>query len=208
MEQLYLNHCKIQGTGAAALFSSLQKGCILHLLNVSNNAVRSAKSTMAALMTFLMHAAALEFFYIDECKISNPGGVAIGDALIKGSRVLNISARENEIGDEGARKIAVGIETNAKIRSLNLSKNNINDAGGELIARSLLRNESLGCLDISYNNLRMSTAAVIQNSIKSNCTIAKICLQGNTVLAPQLAAITHVLQKNKENRIKKKAEDL
>ena len=42
--------------------------------------------------------------------------------------------RNNDIADEGARRIGFGIENNKNIVSMNLSKNGINYAGGEIIA--------------------------------------------------------------------------
>ena len=79
----------------------------------------------------------LERLSINNCKLGDAGGIAIGEAISRSYRLKYVSAKQNAFRDEAAKSIADGIRVGTHILKLDLSNNLINDAGGELIAESL-----------------------------------------------------------------------
>lgn len=73
---------------------------------------------------------------LDSCKLGDVGGASVGEGLGRKmcGEFKHISMRNNDIADEGGKRIGHGIEGNKHIISLNLSNNEINDAGGEILA--------------------------------------------------------------------------
>ena len=72
---------------------------------------------------------------MDECELGSKGGFAMGQDLIQSQgnhlQLKSLSLKNNEIGDAGAARLAVGLEFCHTLERFNLSRNHINDSGGE-----------------------------------------------------------------------------
>ncbi|MED6232917.1 hypothetical protein ATANTOWER_004217, partial [Ataeniobius toweri] len=83
--------------------------------------------------------------------------------LSEDSILTDLSLRNNQIGDEGARLIGSALSTtksaNKNLLSLNLAFNNIRDAGAAHIAQGLRLNRTLVFLSLSNNQIGDSGAA-------------------------------------------------
>ncbi|MEQ2292043.1 hypothetical protein AMECASPLE_019105 [Ameca splendens] len=83
--------------------------------------------------------------------------------LSEDSILTDLSLRNNQIGDEGARLIGLALSTtksaNKNLLSLNLAFNNIRDAGAAHIAQGLRLNRTLVFLSLSNNQIGDSGAA-------------------------------------------------
>lgn len=91
-------------------------------LIISGNSI-SDKITLDRLCEMLWRNNNLEHFELDECQIGETGGVCIGEALIKGSKLKYLSLKSNEISDEGVSRLANGLEINKTLTDLYLGKN-------------------------------------------------------------------------------------
>ena len=139
----------------------------------------------------------LKHIEMDECEIGNQGGVAIGLALSRGSKLEYISVKKNEISDEGVTKIAASLDgSKCILRELYLNGNDINDAGGELLARSMINNNTLQKLDLSYNNLKNTTCCVFIDILKRNQFLLTLNLEGNIIASQFNQKIKELLLKN------------
>ncbi|MEQ2256281.1 hypothetical protein ILYODFUR_022707, partial [Ilyodon furcidens] len=84
-------------------------------------------------------------------------------SLCSNLSLTDLSLRNNQIGDEGARLIGSALSTtksaNKNLLSLNLAFNNIRDAGAAHIAQGLRLNRTLVFLSLSNNQIGDSGAA-------------------------------------------------
>jgi Ran GTPase-activating protein (RanGAP) involved in mRNA processing and transport len=114
--------------------------------------------------------------------LGDTGGISVGEALCRGSVLTYCSLKKNDISDDGAIRIAQGIDQDARfLKEMHLGWNEISDIGGEYLGKVLLKNTTLNKLDLSNNKLKNTTAAVFIVSLKRNKYIKLLNLDDNMI---------------------------
>ena len=68
----------------------------------------------------------------------------------------------NNIGDEGAKALAVTFETNLSLKSIGLHRNTIGDAGAKALAVMLKKNQSLESLQLDLNCIKTEAKTLLR----------------------------------------------
>jgi Ran GTPase-activating protein (RanGAP) involved in mRNA processing and transport len=145
--ELYLDSNKIGDAGFAALGTALIDNTRLAVLDLDHNPISDAG--LAALMKNMHLNKALYSLDLVSLGITDEGASAVGDFLASGSygNLTVIDMSSNDIGDEGARALANGLEKNHILCELILTGNEIGDFSAEakieeFIYRNRLRRQS------------------------------------------------------------------
>ena len=85
----------------------------------------------------------------------------------------------NQIGIEGATKIAEVLKENHSLTNLDLIENQIGNEGATKIAKSLKENRSLTNLDLSQNQIGIEGATKIAEVLKENHSLTNLYLRHN-----------------------------
>ena len=126
------------------------------------------------------------------------GRIVTGLATNTTFTTLHLSG--NDIGDEGARRVATVLakSTNTTLTTLNLSATNIGDEGAGRIATALATNSTLTRLDLYCNNIGEEGAGKIVTALATNTTLTilnlpnnKIGVEGSRRIATALARSTN-----------------
>jgi len=109
-------------------------------------------------------------------------GRALGKMIKTVSTLEELNLEDNEIGEEGATAIALGIQCEtAKLKSLNISQNIIGDNGGIAICKALMVNTTLTDLSIGANGLGLIFAKSLSATLANNSTLQTMNIVSNTI---------------------------
>ena len=81
------------------------------------------------------------------------GAKRLAEALEKNTTLNVLDLYDNNIGDKGATRIAEALEKNTSLKELYLGFNNIGDEGAKRLAEALEKNTSLNVLGLRFNNI-------------------------------------------------------
>ena len=87
-----------------------------------------------------------------------------------------------DLSDQVAAGLASALEFNATLTSLNLASNNIGDEGATKLARCLrLKNNTLKCLDLDSNKIGVAGAMQLSECLRINTALKSLCLSSNRI---------------------------
>ena len=152
---LYLNFSRnnIGCDGAATLAIGLRSNCLLQKLNLSLNKIGKIG----------IEALAREFL----------------SKSVENTALLELYLSRNNIGDDGAKALAIGLQNNTTQLKLHLSNNKIGDNGAREFAR--LQNTALLELYLSRNNIGDDGAKALAIGLQNNTTQLKLHLSNNKI---------------------------
>ena len=104
------------------------------------------------------------------------GGRLLGDLLRVNNTITKLVIKGLFMGDEGARLLAAGLESNSSLTHLNLDRNGLSDVGP--IFGALKRNTSLRHLNLSSNTLRTGWGPVVRDAVRVNLTLTELDMHG------------------------------
>jgi Leucine Rich repeat len=117
-------------------------------------------------------------------KIGDDGTIAIAKTL-QGvemeTKLRYLILSGNNIGLEGARELANGLNNNRSLRHLDLSGNCLKDSGACYILNATTDNVSLVYLDLSFNEITDDCVAAIAALLRSNRTLRCLRLSDNLI---------------------------
>ena len=103
----------------------------------------------------------------------------------------------NDIGPEGAAKIAHVLETRSLLTLVQLDSNAIGDAGATAIASALKVNSSLMFLHLYANGIGSEGAVALAEAVRINDTLAHLSLNGNDIEDDGAMALLAALRINR-----------
>jgi Leucine Rich repeat len=129
--------------------------------------------------------------------LGNEGAKAIAMALQTNSSTRSLSMKGNLFGDDGAVAIASVLNANTTLVDLALYDNSIADVGTIALADALKRNTSLQRLSLG-NMLGDEGVTAMANALKVNTTVVHLELHGNSKFGDRRAkAMAEALKVNK-----------
>ena len=149
---------------------------------MSKNDIGDDKITTGRMCETLWKNRTIQHLELEQCMMGDNAGMSIGEALMRGSALRYCSLKKNDISDDGAIRIAQGIEQDARsLQELHLGWNEISDVGGEALGKVLLKNTTLLKLDLSNNKLKNESAAAFIVSLKRNVNIKLLNIEDNMI---------------------------
>ena len=191
--KLNLAETKFLEHGGYHLFKNLIEFNAMQCLVLDYNLFGSENMSM---LGKLIRQTSLATLSLNYCKLGDPGGQAIGDALMASSSIRDIRAKKNEFRDATAKAIATAIEDDSVVERVDLSNNLINDSGGELLGLALATNRTLSFLNLRKNNLRFTSGAMFAQSMKENKTLKCLKLQKNSINMNFLETVASFIERN------------
>ena len=208
IRNLNISNCEFTAHGAEEIFRAVSATRITKLC-MSKNQIGDDKVTTGRMCETLWKNRSIEHLELDECMIRDQGGIGIGEALLRGSALRYCSLRKNDISDEGAIRIAQGIEHDGRLlKELYLGWNEISDTGGEVLGKCLLKNRVLEKLDLSNNKLKNSSATVFIVSLKRNQYIKLLNLDDNMINSQLAKKVQVFIKSNRGKATEQKNEQL
>jgi len=121
-----------------------------------------------------------------DCKYANLGDAGVADLswfLINSkNRVLrSLDLQVNNIGPEGAHRLADLLASNRAITTLDLSHNHITDLGVTGLCSALASNSTLKSLSMCANQITKRAAPSLQKLLDSNTVLTRLDLKENTL---------------------------
>ena len=108
----------------------------------------------------------------------------------------------NDVGDEGAGRLAAALATNSILITLDLSSNQVGDEGAARLAEALAINSSLTTLDLWNNEVGDEAVGRLAEALATNSSLTQVHFDSD--MNTRLLADAH-LDRNKENLEKKSA---
>lgn len=137
MLELNLSDNWIGPPGGRAIWDMLRENCFITILDVSNNPITSAPSTM----------------------------LAFSEALKNNTQIVELNLSGTLLDDSACPYLAEVLINNTRLETLNLSHNRISEKGGAILAPSIAENAYLKNLDISWNLIRGKGAKALIDGI-------------------------------------------
>ena len=119
---------------------------------------------------------------------------SISECLIN-STLCKLNLSDNKITDEGAKKLAKGIQVNVTLQKLNLSGNKITDKGAMRLAEAIQVSKTLQELNISKNWICKEGVMRIVEACTINRTLHKLVCTHNNLSKSGLAVINEYIRK-------------
>ena len=121
-----------------------------------------------------------------DCKYANLGDGGVGELcwFLINSRnkvLVSLDLQLNNIGPEGAHRVADLMTHNRAITHLDLSRNHIGDLGVEGLCKALGENTSLKKLSLRSNQITQRSRNPLQQLLESNTVLTSLDLKENTL---------------------------
>jgi len=87
-------------------------------------------------------------------------------AAVEECKVAGLDLTYNQLGNEGAEKLAAALRTNTTLTTLSLGSNKIGSAGGAAIAKALKVNTTLKLLDLIGNDLDGKAKQMVRAAVE------------------------------------------
>ncbi|XWS68940.1 hypothetical protein CRYUN_Cryun04dG0136500 [Craigia yunnanensis] len=172
IQKLQLNSVDLGDEGAKAIAELLKKNSTLRVLELNNNMIDYSGYTRLA--GALCENNTIRNLHQN----GNYGGALGANALAKGlegnKSLRELHLHGNSIGDEGVRSLLQGLSSHKGARDLYM--NDIGDEGAEKIAASLKENGTITTIDLGGNNIRAKGFGVISEALKDNTVITNVRL--------------------------------
>eukprot|EP00039_Didymoeca_costata_P030174 m.28203 g.28203 ORF g.28203 m.28203 type:complete len:291 (+) comp7982_c0_seq1:220-1092(+) len=133
--------------------------------------------------------------YLTGCGLSEDGASALTKGLRK-SNIEELYLWKNDIGDEGAAKIAQHLKHHPTLRVLYVGYNNIGDRGCLHMAKLIELSDKIETLDLRGNSIGPDGAKALAAAIAKNKSLKKLYLFNNKIDDKGAAAIQEALESN------------
>ena len=223
LTELNLSENKIQSAGMQTLARHLGDCSSLVALNVSNNEIRDDGATALAQavkthpciqrllskqnelgpdgVQQIAQCTALTEMHLDENYVGDCVGTQeeenlFTDGLVRNNVIKVISMKFTFLVDQGAMKLAAGLQTCGHLRGLDLEENQISEIGAQSLAEALQHCSSLVVLKLSRNNLGDLGAMAIAKAM-TNCKVLRyLWLQHNYIHAQAVKNVVHQMARH------------
>src|SRR3989338_6644607 len=95
------------------------------------------------------NVATLTSLNLSSNQLGDEGAGRLAEALAFNSTLTNLNLKSNNVGDKGASRLAEALATNSSLTSLNLMNNWVGDEGAGRLAEALAINSALTTLNLS-----------------------------------------------------------
>jgi Ran GTPase-activating protein (RanGAP) involved in mRNA processing and transport len=102
-------------------------------------------------------------------------------ALASNTSLQKISLPDNNISDEGVRRLAGSLKVNNTLRCIDLSGNLISKVGAKFLAEALMVNKLLEDMNLRTNSIGAKGVLSLATALKVNKTLKSIDLSGNQI---------------------------
>lgn len=197
LKVLSLAHNAITDKGMRAVVSLLETPDIyLENLNISGNVI-SAESATSIGITMCRNTS-VTTLALDGNKLRADGGKGLSESLVwriveekdPFGRVLDstlfypqslvrLKLSRNELGNEGATRVASMLAQNTTLLMLDLSHNSITDAGASAMGDALSKNSSVENLTLAYNNIGDRGMIHLATALDDNNSLSHLNIEGN-----------------------------
>lgn len=150
-----------------------------------------------AVHDLLVDANALQTLDLSCNQLGDDGAARLAEALAHNDVLLRLNLGFNKIGFKGARKLWTGLAANSRLKSLNLKGNVIGDMGTMALDVCLQTNSTLVSLDLAENHIGESGSRRIAEALKGSKGLMELMLQGNVVGNDAGVSFARALQTNK-----------
>ena len=181
--EINLGRCGISEEGCKAIGDALIVNRSLQVLDLHGNPISAGVVHIAESLN-CNHS--LREINLSDCRISEEGGKAIGDALMV-NRSLQVLDLQGNLISAGVVHIAESLNCNHSLREINLSDCRISEEGGKAIGDALMVNRSLQVLDLHGNPISAGVVHIAE-SLKCNHSLLEINLT-NCVISEEGADV-------------------
>ena len=171
---LHINNNNIGPAGCAALSGALIKNTSLEEIHMNNNSVSEDGATVIA--TTIAHNKTLKQLYIDNNNIGCSGAVSFASILTNNSSMQVLHICSNAIGENGAVAFAKHIADNKTLMELHINNNDIGPLGATAIADALASNATLEILYMNHNSIGRDGAKALAAAIECNKSVKELSL--------------------------------
>ena len=130
-------------------------------------------------------------------EIGDEGAKAIALVLMVNTSLSTLYLYGNKIGDEGAKDIALALMVNTSLSDLYLNGNQIGNEGTKDIAQALMVNTSVSTLYLRYSKIGDEGGRAIAQALMVNTSLSNLDLGGNQIGNEGGRAIREIIQRNK-----------
>lgn len=116
-----------------------------------------------------------------DCRVTDLGGKAIGDALLVNTALKELWLFNNEIGDAGGKALGDALRTNASLATLCLNENRVGDVGANSIGEALRFHTAMVELGLGRNQIGDVGATSIGEALASQTFITALNLYNNQI---------------------------
>ena len=223
-EGLILSNCQIGDGGIILLHRYLcrEKQVILVIDFMENNLTEVSLSFISDIITYchprslklgcndlacvetitkaVITSPTLKVLNLWGCGITAQGAVAISDMM---TALEELIISNNNLSDDGAKQLSVGLSKTNTLRELYINDNNIGSQGTVAIAHALTLNTSLEILNLTNNFIDEVGAIAIAEVIMENKTLIELLLYGDYTLNEESAKLLLEKLCNSNNTISK-----
>ncbi|KAL7533680.1 hypothetical protein ACHAXR_005382 [Thalassiosira sp. AJA248-18] len=135
----------------------------------------------ARLTRALAHSQTLKLLWLENNQIGVEGAGRLADALILNESIEHLFLGRNRLGDNGVGKLADALQVNQTIRSIDLHNNSIGDVAAERIAGAMMVNRSLRSVNLQRNQITDDGAGLLADALRCNNSIETLELAYNPI---------------------------
>eukprot|EP00511_Aplanochytrium_stocchinoi_P002917 CAMPEP_0204843886 /NCGR_PEP_ID=MMETSP1346-20131115/48242_1 /ASSEMBLY_ACC=CAM_ASM_000771 /TAXON_ID=215587 /ORGANISM="Aplanochytrium stocchinoi, Strain GSBS06" /LENGTH=984 /DNA_ID=CAMNT_0051983107 /DNA_START=91 /DNA_END=3046 /DNA_ORIENTATION=+ len=215
---LHLRGNKIDARGAEKIAEVLKINNTLQELNLDDNDINgtllndiydffegtakhiiSVFAMISPICTCTYKKLGIDLYSLEANEIGPEGAGRIADALKINKCLQNLNLGFNFIKDEGASRIADALKINKSLQNLNLGSNEIGDNGAVAIGNAILKNKkcALVTLHLRGNKIDARGAEKIAEVLKINNTLQELNLDDNDINGTLLNDIYALLRRNR-----------
>eukprot|EP01028_Stygiella_incarcerata_P004894 TRINITY_DN2122_c0_g1_i2.p1 TRINITY_DN2122_c0_g1~~TRINITY_DN2122_c0_g1_i2.p1 ORF type:complete len:476 (+),score=126.65 TRINITY_DN2122_c0_g1_i2:259-1686(+) len=175
LKELDLTWCGIQVEGAKGIGEMLRKNSTLMKLDLKYNDGVGDEGAIHIAEGLEMNTSLMEL-HLMHCGIRVQGAKRLGEMLEKNISLMTICLSDNEdIGDEGAIRIAEGLEVNTSLKCMGLRTCGIGSNGELRMGKMLQKNATLIKLDLQHNaGIGDEGAIRIAEALKMNTSLKEL----------------------------------
>ena len=168
--KLNLRNCDISQEGGKAIGNALMVNRSLQVLDLHGNPISAGVVHIAESLN-CNHS--LREINLSDCRISEEGGKAIGDALMVNRSLQVLDLHGNPIS-AGVVHIAESLKCNHSLLEINLTNCVISEEGADVLGSSLKENNSLQTLILRGNNLSDGGGAHLAGGLRHNNCLKRL----------------------------------
>ncbi len=187
----------VTSTGLKSITSMLDGNHNITSLDLHSNRINSEGVAVLATSHLTSPSCDLETLILaGNHDIGNDGAKSIALSLCSNSSLKILGLQSCGIGGKGAERFATTLSQNHTLRELNLCGNvTIGDNAVELIARGLRENTALHKLDLSSCGVKDEGCAYLADALMENQTLSALLLHKNEIGDGGLIALSETLSK-------------
>ena len=187
LQKIYISNNNMTWDGATAISNCLEDNKILRELDISSASITTSEQFVESnepVNSFhrnVPNIGLIHIFYISNLNISRNvvSSTIISNCIKNNDFLLELNISDNQIANDGAKKIAEAITLNLKLRKLDISRNYITSKA--LIDLLKASNYKLQFLNITYNNVTESEFEQIQCSVNALSSSLKVHVSWNAI---------------------------